>query len=99
MEEFNSEADDYNSDLPKNRYGEFVLTFSSNRGGGGKFQLQSFQAELGFNENTKTVFPQLYQPKAGVLKTIQKSMPSLSWLKKPMENTTFWDLLFMEEVY
>lgn len=66
MEEFNSEADDYNSDLAQNRYGEFVLTFSSNRGAKGIYQLQSFYAEFGFNEKTKTVFPQLYQAKTGV---------------------------------
>jgi hypothetical protein len=65
MEDFNSEADDYNSDLPQNRFGEFALTFSSNREEGAKFQLQSFHVSFGFNEKKKTVYPEIYKPQSG----------------------------------
>lgn len=65
MEEFNSAADDYNSDLPQNKFGEFALTFSSNRDENGKFQLQSYHVSFAFDEKKKTVYPEIYKPESG----------------------------------
>lgn len=50
LEEFNSEYDDYNSNLPLNRYGETYLVFSSKRDRKDLFNLVYFPAHLKYDK-------------------------------------------------
>jgi hypothetical protein len=51
LEEFNSEFDDYNSDLPYNKMGQTHLTFSSKRDKKDVFNLVHFNAEFTYDKH------------------------------------------------
>jgi hypothetical protein len=50
LNEFNSEFDDYNSDLPYNKSGQTFLTFSSKRDRKDVFNLVNFKAQFTYNK-------------------------------------------------
>ncbi|GAB2789255.1 hypothetical protein GCM10027275_37770 [Rhabdobacter roseus] len=55
LEEFNSEFDDYNSNLAQNRYGELNLVFSSKRNKKEYLNLVHYEASLRYDEKKKVV--------------------------------------------
>ena len=50
LTEFNSEFDDYNSNLPANKYGESYLIFSSKRDTKEFYNLVGFSAKIAYDE-------------------------------------------------
>ncbi|WAC14813.1 TolB family protein [Dyadobacter pollutisoli] len=59
LDEFNSEFDDYNSNLPYNKSGHTFLTFSSKRDRKSVFNLVNFQAQFTYNKRLNL---EIYKP-------------------------------------
>lgn len=55
LSEFNSEYDDYNSDLPRNKHGEFYLVFSSKRDKKEYYNLVGFPTRLQYDDHPRLV--------------------------------------------
>lgn len=63
LTEFNSEFDDYNSNLPANKYGESYLIFSSKRDNRNFFNLVGFSTKIEYDENKNS--PSLTRSSSG----------------------------------